>query len=361
MKYIDEFRNKEAARTIINSIRRETGEKQITFMEVCGTHTMSIARFGIQEVLPKNIRLISGPGCPVCVTPNHYIDHAVALSRREDVIITTFGDMMKVPGSSSSLEKEHIKGNDIRVVGSTLEALHIAEKNSKKNVVFLGVGFETTVPTVAASLMQAQSEKLNNYSVLSAHKTMPEAMKALSQGDVNIDIFICPGHVSTITGTKFYYSLVEEFGIGCVVSGFELLDILQSILMGVKQVVQNDLKVENQYTRAVKAEGNPRALETIYEVMEPSDAVWRGLGVIPDSGLAIKEEYSSWNTEKRINVDIEDTVEPKGCICGQILQGKKIPPQCKHFGTDCVPDNPIGACMVSSEGACAAYFKYKVQ
>ncbi len=360
MKYIDEFRNKEAARTIINSIHKEAGEKPITFMEVCGTHTMSIARFGIQEVLPKNIRLISGPGCPVCVTPNHYIDHAVSLCRRDDVIVTTFGDMMKVPGSSSSLEREHIEGHDIRVVGSTLEALTIAEKNSEKNVVFLGVGFETTVPTVAVSLMQAKSEDLKNYSVLSAHKTMPEAMKALSQGDVNIDIFICPGHVSTITGTKFYYSLVEKFGIGCVVSGFEALDILQSILMGVKQVVHNNLKVENQYTRAVKPEGNPRARETIYAVMEPSDAEWRGLGVIPDSGLAIKEEYSSWNTEQQINVEIEKTVEPKGCICGQVLQGKKIPPQCKHFGKDCVPDNPIGACMVSSEGACAAYYKYKV-
>lgn len=360
MKYIDEFRNKEAAKNIINSINKETGDKQITFMEVCGTHTMSIARFGIREVLPDNIRLISGPGCPVCVTPNHYIDHAVALSRREEVIITTFGDMMKVPGSSSNLEKEHIKGNDIRIVGSTLEALHIAQENSEKKVIFLGVGFETTVPTVAASLMQAKSEHITNYSVLCAHKTMPEAMKALSTGDVNIDIFICPGHVSTVIGTQFYYPLVEDYGIGCVVSGFESLDILQSILMGIKQVVQNDLKVENQYTRAVKPEGNPQARSIIYEVFEPTRAEWRGLGAIPNSGLAIKKDYLGWNAEEQFQVEVEPTKEPKGCICGQILQGKKIPPQCNHFGKSCVPDNPIGPCMVSTEGTCAAYFKYKV-
>ncbi|MFO7889536.1 MAG: hydrogenase formation protein HypD [bacterium] len=360
MKYIDEFRNKEAARTIINSIRQESGDKQITFMEVCGTHTMSIARFGIRDVLPEYIRLISGPGCPVCVTPNRYIDYAVALSRREDIIVATFGDMMKVPGSSSNLEKEHIKGNDIRVVGSTLEALHVAKENAEKNVIFLGVGFETTVPTVAASLMQAKSENLPNYFVLSAHKTMPEAMKSLSKGDVNIDIFICPGHVSTVIGTEFYYPLVEDYGIGCVVSGFESLDILQSILMGIKQVVNKNLKVENQYTRAVKPEGNPRAREIIYEVFEPSHAEWRGLGVIPNSGLEIRDDYSSWNAEKQFEVNVEATKEAEGCICGQILQGKKIPTQCKNFGRNCVPDNPIGPCMVSSEGTCAAYFKYKV-
>ncbi len=361
MKYIDEFRNQEVAKSIIKNIHQEAGEGRITFMEVCGTHTMSIARFGIRDVLPKNIRLISGPGCPVCVTSNRFIDYAVALSRREGTIITTFGDMMKVPGSSSNLEREHIRGNDIRIVGSTLEALHIARENQDKNVIFLGVGFETTVPTVAASLLQAKSENLKNYSVLSAHKTMPEAMKALGKGEVAIDIFICPGHVSTVIGTKFYYSLVEEYGIGCVVSGFESLDILQSILMGIRQVVHKDPRVDNQYTRAVKPEGNPRAREIIYEVFEPSEAEWRGLGVIPNSGLAIKEEYSPWNTEKKFEVEVEATVEPKGCICGLILQGRKIPSQCTHFGKNCIPDNPLGPCMVSSEGTCAAYFKYKVQ
>ncbi len=360
MKYIDEFRNKESAKIIISNIQKVAGETEITFMEVCGTHTMSIARFGIRDVLPGNIRLISGPGCPVCVTSNRYIDYAVALCRREEVILTTYGDMMKVPGSSSSLEREHIEGNDVRVVGSTLEALNIARENSDKNVVFLGVGFETTVPTVAASLIEAKSKNMKNYSVLSTHKTMPEAMRTLSQGEVKIDIFICPGHVSTVIGTKFYQPLVEEYGIGCVVSGFESLDILQSILMGIKQVVNEDLKVDNQYTRAVKPEGNPKARDIIYEVFESSDAEWRGLGVIPKSGLAIKEEYSPLNTEKQFEVEVEDTVEPKGCICGQILQGKKRPPQCKHFGTSCVPDNPIGPCMVSSEGTCAAFFKYKV-
>lgn len=360
MKFIDEFRQGGAARHLVEDIRFHSKEVRMTFMEVCGTHTMAIARNGIKSLIPENIRLISGPGCPVCVTPNWIVDYGVALSRKSDVTVTTFGDMMKVPGSSSSLDREHARGGDIRVVASTLEALTLAEKNPHKKIVFLGIGFETTAPTVAASMIEARKRNMKNYFVLSAHKLIPPAMEVLSRGDVRIDGYLCPGHVSAIIGSKPYGFLASEYGIGCVVSGFEPLDILQSILMLVKQVINKKPQVEVQYSRVVRPEGNPTAQEAIYTVFKPCDSEWRGVGSIPHSGLSIHEDFSLWNAEVQIPVDLEPTQEPKGCLCGQVLQGKVKPPSCRHFGKSCTPGNPVGPCMVSSEGTCAAYFKYKI-
>lgn len=361
MKYVEEFRRGEAARRLSREIAEIAGDGTISLMEVCGTHTMAIARYGIRSLLPGNLRLISGPGCPVCVTPNRIVDRAVALSRQPGIIVTTFGDMMKVPGSSSSLDREHARGSDIRVVASTLEALAIAENNPGKQVVFLGIGFETTTPTIAASILEAGNRALTNYSILPAHKTMPRAMAALSSGKVAIDGYLCPGHVSTIIGSEPYGFIPREHGIGCVIAGFEPLDVLQSILLLVRQIREEAPRVEVQYTRAVRLEGNPAARNIVNRVFQPCDSEWRGIGVIPGSGLCMRDSYADWNSEVRLPVDVEPTVEAKGCLCGQVLQGLAQPTACRHFGTTCTPVNPVGPCMVSTEGTCAAYFKYKIQ
>ena len=360
MKFIDEFRRGDVARHLVKQIKDASENTPMTFMEVCGTHTMSAAKFGIRQLIPEHIRLISGPGCPVCVTPNRIVDYAVALSRKSQVIVTTFGDMMKVPGSSSNLDREHARGGDVRVVASTLETLNIAEENPDKTVVFLGVGFETTVPTIAASVMEAKKRGIPNYHVLAANKVMPEAMEALSQGDVKIDGYLCPGHVSAIIGSKPYEFLADRYGLACVISGFEPLDILQSILMLVKQVANHQPRVDIQYSRVVTPDGNPRAREVVYSVFESCDSEWRGIGTIPGSGLKIRSEFSDWDAEVRCSVDVEPTREPKGCLCGQVLQGKVKPSACRHFGKTCTPGNPVGPCMVSSEGTCAAYYKYQL-
>ncbi len=360
MKYLDEFREGKVAEYLASTIREKAGSEKMTFMEVCGTHTMAIARYGIRELLPDTITLISGPGCPVCVTPNHIVDRAIALSRKKNVIITTFGDMMKVPGSTSSLDREHAKGGDIRIVASTLEALSIAEKNSDRKIVFLGVGFETTTPTIAASVLEAKIQSLKNYFVLCGHKVMPPAMRALSEGKVNIDGYLCPGHVSAIIGSNPYTFIPKEYNIACVVAGFEPLDILQSIAMLVEQVQSGMTRVEIQYTRAVKPDGNQQAQEAIEGVFKSCDSNWRGIGVIPGSGLCIRDEYADWDAEIQIPVEVEPTREPKGCLCGKILQGLVKPPDCKLYADTCTPANPVGPCMVSSEGTCAAYFKYNL-
>ncbi len=358
MKFVDEFRQGNVARRFEKAIHELIDGRKMTFMEVCGTHTMAIARHGIKALLPDPLTLISGPGCPVCVTANQTLDRAIALSRCSDVIVTTFGDMMKVPGSSSNLDLEHARGADIRVVASTLEALNIAVHERKKKVVFIGIGFETTVPTVAASLIEARDQNISNYFVLSAHKVMPPAMELLSQGDIQIDGYLCPGHVSAIIGSRPYEPLAQKYGIGCVVGGFEPLDVLQSIQMLVKQIVQNNPKVEIQYSRVVKKEGNPKAQEIVNEVFEACDAHWRGLGKIRKSGLKIREPFLEWDAEIQIPVEVESAREPEGCLCGQVLQGKVSPSDCRHFGTTCTPGDPVGPCMVSSEGTCAAYYKY---
>ena len=327
-------------------------------MEVCGGHTMAIQKFGIPSLLPKNIRLLSGPGCPVCVTGREYIDKAVALARQKDVIIATYGDLIRVPGSESTLDMEKANGAQIRMVFSTLEALKIARANPEKKVVFLGIGFETTAPSSAMGIILAEKEKLKNFFVLSSHKVMPPAMSALIDEGVRIDGYIAPGHVSTITGSSIYMDIPNKYGLSVVISGFEPVDLLQSIYMLVKQREDNTPKVEIQYKRVVTPEGNQKALTMMDEVFEPRDDWWRGLGVLPDSGLGIREKYAQYDAEKQFSIKIEPAPEPKGCICGEILKGLKNPKECKLFGKACNPQNPVGACMVSSEGACHAYYKY---
>ena len=320
-------------------------------MEICGTHTMAIFRHGIRSLLPEHIDLVSGPGCPVCVTAMEEIDRAVKLTRVRDVIVTTFGDMLRVPGSRSSLQKENGLGGDVRVVYSTFDALKTASENPEKEVAFLGIGFETTSPTVAASVKTAAEQGIPNFSVLPAHKLLPPAMDALiSGGDLDIDGFICPGHVSTIIGTSSYESVVEAFGIPCVVVGFEPLDILQGILMLVDQIEKGQSLVEIQYSRAVRPEGNPGALKIIEDVFEPCDANWRGLGVIPGSGLAFNEKFSAYDSAARFDLSVPPAEEPAGCRCAEVLRGSVKPFECRLFRKGCTPRHPVGACMVSSEG-----------
>jgi hydrogenase expression/formation protein HypD len=358
MKYIDEYRNKDLIAALAEEISR-ISVKKVTFMEVCGGHTMAIHRFGLHSMLPENIRLLSGPGCPVCVSGLTFIDKAVALSRLKDVIITTYGDLIRVPGSETSLEKEKAQGREIRIVYSVMEALNIAKENPSNRVIFLGIGFETTAPLTAAAISQAKKEGLRNFFVLSAHKVMPPVMKALVEEGVKLDGFIAPGHVSAITGTEMYDFLPGKYGLGVVVSGFEPTDLMQSVLMLVKQMEDYRPQVENQYQRVVKREGNPVAKNLLDEVFEPGDDNWRGLGMIPASGLGIKATFADFDAEKMFPVDVPEAREPKGCICGQILRGTKTPADCVLFANRCTPSAPVGACMVSGEGTCATYYKYR--
>jgi len=357
VKYIDEYRNKDLVLKIAEKIRGVT-KKDISLMEVCGGHTMAIHKFGIPSLLPENITLLSGPGCPVCVTGKSYIDQAVLYSRMDDTVITTYGDLIRVPGSVSSLEIERASGRDIRIVYSTLEALDIAKKEQHKNVIFLGIGFETTSPSSAAAIIKAKNDNINNFYLFSSHKIMPPAMAALIDEGVKLNGYICPGHVSTITGSGIYKPIPEKYGLGCVVSGFEALDILQSIYMLSKQIEDNDPKVEIAYKRAVRPEGNLKAKAMLDEVFESRDDWWRGFGILPDSGFGLKEQYSAFDTEKRFDIVAEEPEEEKGCICGEILKGQKTPKDCTLFAKVCDPSNPIGACMVSNEGACHAYYRY---
>ncbi len=362
MRYISEFRDKEISQKLSKRIFQvvQNYDDEIGLMEVCGTHTNTIFRSGIMSLLPYNISHLSGPGCPVCVTPNHYLDQAISYSRLPDVIIASFGDMIRVPGSTSSLEKEKGRGGDIRVVYSPLESVEFAKKNPGKKVVFLGVGFETTAPLVASTIITCREEGLSNLFVLSGHKLIPPAMMALLESkEVKIDGFICPGHVSTIIGKKPYQPLVDNFGIPSVIIGFEPLDLLEGFWMLARQIANREKpKVEIQYKRVVREEGNRRALTLMNEVFEVGDSEWRGLGIVPDSGLFIRDKYSDFDADKNIDVEVEPTREHPGCSCGEVLRGVKKPPECKLFKKVCTPENPIGPCMVSSEGTCAAYYKY---
>ncbi len=359
MKYIDEFRNRADCKQAAQAIMSIAREAKLTFMEVCGTHTMALFRYGIREILPPGITLLSGPGCPVCVTPNSTIDRAVALARCNDVIIATFGDMTRVPGSSSSLAREHSKGADVRIVYSPLHSLKIAEDNPGKKVIFLGIGFETTAPLIAATIKEAAKRDTRNFSVLCCHRLIPPAISfLLKSGKVGIDGFMLPGHVSVIIGTDPYRFIAEQYGKACVVAGFEPFDIFQSILMLIKQVQGSRPMVENQYRRVVRDKGNTHALAVMKEVFEPCDCEWRGLGKIPGSGLRIKDRFHRYDAAN-IPVDVEPSKEYPGCICGAILRGELTPRDCTLFGTDCTPEQPKGACMVSSEGTCAAYYKYR--
>lgn len=358
MKYIDEYRKKDLILAVAEEIKR-VSVKDISLMEVCGGHTMAIHRFGLHSLLPKNIRLLSGPGCPVCVSGQYFIDKAIAFGRMPSAIITTYGDLIRVPGSDTSLEKEKAAGRDIRIVYSVLESLEIAKKNPEKQVIFLGIGFETTAPLTAAAIEEAKKQKIRNFSVFSAHKVMPPVMKALVAEGVKINGFIAPGHVTAITGTCIYKELPERFGLGVVVSGFEPADMMQAILMLVKQIEAGRPAVEIQYQRVVNEEGNLIARKLLDTIFELKDDSWRGLGVIPASGLKIRPSYSEFDAERRFPIEVAEAPEPKGCICGQILRGTKTPGQCKLFAKRCTPADPVGACMVSGEGTCATYYKYR--
>lgn len=360
LKHISEYRDREICHKLVEKIH-SISRKAIRLMEVCGTHTMSIARNGIRQLLPKNITLISGPGCPVCVTSQQEIDQFIKLARFEDVIITTFGDLMRVPGSHSSLQKERANGADIRVVYSTLDCLSIAENNPDRQVVFLGVGFETTAPTIAAAILEAQKRKLTNFSVISAHKLVPPALLALLDNkNVAVDGFICPGHVSVIIGAQAYEPVVQKYHVPCVIAGFEPVDILQSIWMLVQQIEEGSAAVEIAYKRGVTYQGNQKAREILNLVFDPCDANWRGLGMIPQSGLKIKNDYQTLDANLRFDLSVADVNEPEGCACGEVLCGITTPRDCALFGNACTPDDPIGPCMVSSEGTCAAYYKYQI-
>jgi hydrogenase expression/formation protein HypD len=365
MKYVDEYRKKDLILSFADKLKTSSG-KEIVLMEVCGGHTMAIHRFGLNSLLPPNIHLISGPGCPVCVSSQHFIDMALAYSRIPGVIITTYGDLIRVPGSDTSLEKERAaglpagrQGSDIRIVYSVLESLEIAKNNTDRKVVFLGIGFETTAPLTAAAIVQAKKENITNFYVLSAHKIMPPVMKALVEEGVKIDGFIAPGHVSAITGTGIFDSLASEYGLGVVVAGFEPSDLMQAVLMLVHQIESGKPEVEVQYSRVVHKEGNVIAQQLLNEVFDYRDDIWRGLGMIPKSGLKIREDFSAFDAEKHFSVEVPESTEPKGCICGQILRGLKTPVDCKLFAKRCTPADPVGACMVSGEGTCATYYKYR--
>ncbi len=361
MRYTSEFRNPEVAKQLVAAIHAAVAgyAGQMTLMEVCGTHTMAIYAHGIRSLLPPQIRLISGPGCPVCVTPVGYVDHALALARRPGTIITTFGDMIRVPGSSSSLQREKAQGADVRVVYSPLDAVALAEKTQEKQVVFLGVGFETTTPTVAGAIVEAKRRGLRNFFALCANKTIPGPMAALAgDPELKVDGYICPAHVSAIIGADAYRPLAEQHKVPCVVTGFEPLDMLQGVEMLARQVVAGAARVEIQYSRIVKPGGNSKARALLEEVFEPCDTAWRGIGVLPDSGLQIRGAYAAFDAALQLPVTVEPPKEHPGCLCGEILKGKVTPGQCPLFRKACTPENPVGACMVSSEGTCAAEYKY---
>lgn len=330
-------------------------------MEVCGTHTVSFSRFGLRRMLPKEIKVISGPGCPVCVTSQQDIEKALALASLPNSIFVTFGDMMKVPARSGSLERKRAEGCDIRVVYSPLDALKIARDNEGKLVIFLAVGFETTAPGVAVTILRAREENIKNFKVLSLHKLIPPAMRAiLEAGEINIDGFICPGHVSAVIGAEPYRFIVEEYGIPCVITGFEPLDILEAIYMLLGMMEKRLPRVEIQYKRGVRWEGNPWALETMWKVFELGDAVWRGLGFLPSTALQIREEFGEWDARYLLEgLEVEPAEENPLCCCGEVIRGLKEPTDCPLYGKVCTPANPVGPCMVSSEGTCSAYYKYR--
>lgn len=357
MKHLYDYRDGNLAEALIHQIKTKS-KKPVRIMEVCGGHTMAIRKYGIHSLLPPTIELLSGPGCPVCVTGREFIDKAVAYSRLPEFIITTYGDLIRVPGSHSRLDKEKSKGSDIRIIYSTLDALRIAKENPDKKVLFLGIGFETTTPPTAVAILQAEAQKLGNFFILSAHKIMPPAMSALIDDGSKIDGYIGPGHVSTIAGSKIYDSLAERYGISVVISGFEPVDILQSILMLVDDYEKNNPRVSIQYTRAVTYKGNTKAQQLVSEVFKPVSDTWRGIGAIPGSGMNLNDKYKKFHIEYAHPVKIDAAPEPKACLCGNILRGLNIPTDCSLFGKTCTPENPVGACMVSGEGSCAAYYKY---
>ncbi len=341
------------------ALARRLGPRTARVMEVCGTHTMAIFRSGLRALLPANVELLSGPGCPVCVTPMGYVDAAIEIAERHSAIVTTFGDMMKVPGTDRNLSLAKAQGADVRVVYSPLDALRLAEEHPHGEVVFLGIGFETTAPLVAAAVADARRRGLENFSVLSAHKLVPPALQALcAAGDLAIDAFMLPGHVSAIIGAGPYEFVAADHGRPCVIAGFEPGDVMASVCMLLKQLLDGRAAVEIQYTRCVRPEGNPAARQQMDDVFEPSAAVWRGLGELPASGLAFGDAYAAFDAAERFGVEMRHAPDPPGCRCGDVICGRAAPPDCKLFGSACTPGHAVGPCMVSSEGSCAAHYKY---
>lgn len=358
MKSLEGFRDREVAQALARRIGQVATGRTLTFMEVCGTHTMAMHRFGLHTMLPEGVHLLSGPGCPVCVTPNALVDTAIAYARRPDVTLMTFGDMLKVPGSSSSLAAEKAKGGDVRLVYSPTDAVEFARANPDRNVVFFAIGFETTTPTCAAAVLDAADASLGNFTLVAAGKVLSPALDALATGEVRVDGFVCPGHVSVVTGLDIYRRVVEKHRIPCVIAGFEPVDLLRAILMLAEQAAAGEARVENEYSRAVRPEGNRIARQVIAEVFEPVDSEWRGIGMIPQSGLALRQTFARYDALKRLPVEVEPSREHPACLCGEVLKGTKTPLDCTLFATTCTPAHPVGACMVSSEGTCAAWHKY---
>ena len=359
MKFIDEYRQGEIARRLTRQIARLT-DRRLKVMEVCGGHTHTIFKYGIEDLLPHNIEMIHGPGCPVCVIPLGRVDDSISIALQPGVIFTTFGDMMRVPGSKMSLLNAKAAGADVRMVYSPLDALKIAKKNPGRQVVFLALGFETTAPSTALTILQAVKDGVENFSVFCNHIMIVPALKAiLDSPDLRLDGFLGPGHVSTVIGTRPYEFVSKEYNKPLVVSGFEPLDVLQAVYLVVKQIVEGRAEVENQYGRVVERDGNRRSLEAIREVFEPRDYFeWRGLGSIAHSGLKLRSKYAGFDAELKYRAPGLRIADPKACQCGEILKGVKKPWECKVFGTACTPETPIGSCMVSSEGACAAYYNF---
>lgn len=361
MKYIDEFRDPALARRLVEGIRREA-TRPVRLMEFCGGHTHMIFRFGLRQMLAPHVILHSGPGCPVCVTSAGDLDHAIALAGIPNTIMTIFGDMLRVPGSRDSLQEASAHGADVRVVYSLLDALEIARQNPGQQIIFLGVGFETTAPTIAAALVQAEKDRLPNFSVFCMHKLTPPATTAILQaGEVALDGIIGPGHVSTIIGSDAWQFLPDDHGISCAVAGFEPLDILGAVSALVHCSVKGGARVVNTYGRGVRPEGNPVAQALMKQVFQVGDVTWRGFGTIPDSGLLLREEFAHRDASLLFPIEVEPAREPAGCRCGEVLRGIMEPSDCPLFRRACTPRTPIGPCMVSAEGACAAYYQYAGQ
>lgn len=358
MKHLDEYRDVNLALPLVYELKKAV-TTPLRIMEVCGSHTMAIFRNGLRTILPPGMELVSGPGCPVCVTSASHMDAFIAMADRPGVRVAIFGDLFRVPGTKGSLAEASSRGAKVDIVYSPMDALNIAARNPDELVVFLGVGFETTTPGIAATILTAANTGVKNFTVFSTQKTMPAPMEALlSDPALKIDGLLCPGHVSSITGAGIWQPLAEKYQLACVVSGFETADLLRSLILLARQVGSNDIKVENVYPRAVSWQGNSRAARVVDEIFAPCDMDWRGLGRIPASGLKIREKYAQFDAEVRLDITLPEAKEPKGCMCGNILKGMSTPRQCPLFASRCTTATPVGPCMVSSEGTCAAYYKY---
>lgn len=361
MRFVDEFRDPAAARALVASITELASQDDpVAFMEICGGHTHTIYRHGLEHLLPESVELVHGPGCPVCVIPMGRVDDAIWLAEQPGVIFTTFGDMMRVPGSNGSLLQAKARGADCRIVYSPLDALKIAIAHPDSEVIFFAVGFETTAPSTAVTLTQAKAAGVRNFFVFANHVTIVPPMRAiLDSPQLRLDGFIGPGHVSTVVGTRIYDFVAQEYHKPLVVSGFEPLDVLQSVQMLLRQRAEGRCEVENQYSRVVRPHGNPQAMELLKRTMQVRPSFeWRGLGVIPDSGLRVHDDFADWDAESRWSIPGTRVPDPKTCQCGEVLRGLIKPWECRVFGTACTPQTPIGTCMVSSEGACAAYYTF---